>query len=78
MKRRTFLKSSVAAAAAAPLATGVAADEKEFIIDIHQHVNFHGRQNDVFVAHQRTMQISKTVLLPAGTAMERGTTHLGS
>jgi predicted TIM-barrel fold metal-dependent hydrolase len=39
----------------------------EPIIDIHQHTNYSGRSNDQLVAHQRTMGISKTVLLPAGS-----------
>ncbi|MEX2260444.1 MAG: amidohydrolase family protein [Bryobacteraceae bacterium] len=36
------------------------------IIDIHQHTNYSGRKDDAMVAHQRTMGISRTVLLPAG------------
>src|SRR2546427_12831073 len=37
------------------------------IIDIHQHTNYSGRSDAELVAHQRTMGISKTVLLPAGS-----------
>ena len=37
------------------------------IIDLHQHTNYSGRSNADLVAHQRTMGISKTVLLPAGS-----------
>src|SRR5262249_3264634 len=37
------------------------------IIDIHQHTNYSGRSDDDLIAHQRTMGISKTVLLPAGS-----------
>ena len=36
------------------------------IIDIHQHTPYSGREADQLVAHQRTMGIAKTVLLPAG------------
>jgi predicted TIM-barrel fold metal-dependent hydrolase len=39
----------------------------EAIIDIHQHTNYAGRSNDLLIAHQRTMGIAKTVLLPAGS-----------
>jgi predicted TIM-barrel fold metal-dependent hydrolase len=54
--RRTLL-----AQAAAPLI--YAADA---IIDIHQHTNYSGRSDEVMIAHQRTMGITKTILLPAG------------
>jgi uncharacterized protein len=37
------------------------------VIDIHQHTDYSGRTNAELVAHQRTMGISKTVLLPAGS-----------
>jgi predicted TIM-barrel fold metal-dependent hydrolase len=40
---------------------------REPIIDIHQHTNYSGRSNAELVAHQRTMGIAKTVLLPAGS-----------
>ena len=38
----------------------------EPIIDIHQHTNYSGRTDEQLIAHQRTMGITKTVLLPAG------------
>jgi len=50
---------------AAGAATVAAAAEA--IIDIHQHTNYSGRSDDVLVAHQRKMGITKTVLLPAGS-----------
>src|ERR1700680_560179 len=37
------------------------------IIDLHQHTNHSGRTNAQLIAHQRTMGITKTVLLPAGS-----------
>src|SRR5437588_12487008 len=37
------------------------------IIDIHQHTDYSGRSNAELIAHQRTMGITKTVLLPAGS-----------
>jgi predicted TIM-barrel fold metal-dependent hydrolase len=39
----------------------------EPVIDIHQHTNYSGRTDAELRAHQRTMGISKTVLLPAGS-----------
>jgi predicted TIM-barrel fold metal-dependent hydrolase len=55
--RRTFL-----VLACATLAQGA-----EPLIDIHQHTNYHGRSDEELIAHQRTMGITKTVLLPAGS-----------
>jgi predicted TIM-barrel fold metal-dependent hydrolase len=37
------------------------------VIDIHQHTNYSGRSDEELIAHQRTMGITKTVLLPAGS-----------
>ena len=37
------------------------------VIDIHQHTNYSGRSNEQLVAHQRTMGVTKTVLLPSGS-----------
>ena len=59
LSRRHFL--SLAAAAATP-----AAAAGETIIDIHQHTPYSGRTAEELVAHQRTMGITRTVLLPAG------------
>jgi len=39
----------------------------EPIIDIHQHTNYSGRSDAELIAHQRTMGITQTVLLPAGS-----------
>lgn len=54
-----------------------AANRDEEIIDIHQHINFSGRRNEDFLAHQQAMGISKTVLLPSGSALSMESTHLG-
>jgi len=50
----------------------------ETVIDVHQHVNFHGRRDDDLVEHQRTMGVSRTVLLPAGSALVRPSTDGGA
>ena len=49
----------------------------EPIIDIHQHVGYSGRPNDVLLSHQRAMGITSTILLPAGRAMKTPSTHEG-
>src|ERR1041385_7395382 len=38
----------------------------EPVIDIHQHTNYHGRTDAELIAHQRTMGVTHSVLLPAG------------
>lgn len=55
--RRAFLASACAAFA----------QHNEPVIDIHQHTNYAGRTNDQLRAHQHTMGVMKTVLLPAGS-----------
>jgi predicted TIM-barrel fold metal-dependent hydrolase len=61
LTRRSFLAASAAACCAPLRAAG------ERVIDIHQHTNYSGRTDEELVAHQRTMGITKTVLLPAGS-----------
>jgi predicted TIM-barrel fold metal-dependent hydrolase len=39
----------------------------EPVIDIHQHTTYSGRTDEQLLAHQRTMGIAKSVLLPAGS-----------
>jgi hypothetical protein len=58
LSRRAFL----AAAACAPLAAVPIP-----VIDFHQHTHYSDRTDDELIAHQRTMGISLTVLLPAGS-----------
>ena len=83
--RRSFLATSAAAIGSAvaprmsrsqdkPAAT---AKPAEPIIDIHQHTNYHGRSAEELLAHQRTMGISRTILLPAGSLVDSPSTHKG-
>jgi predicted TIM-barrel fold metal-dependent hydrolase len=51
--------------------------EPEPIIDIHQHLNYSGRPDDVLLAHQQAMGVTKTILLPAGRSVNSPTTHAG-
>jgi predicted TIM-barrel fold metal-dependent hydrolase len=63
--RRNFLFTSAAATAA--LLTGSHGDPaSEPVIDIHQHTDYRGRTDDQMIAHQRTMGVTHTILLPAG------------
>jgi predicted TIM-barrel fold metal-dependent hydrolase len=78
LSRRDFLASSAVFLSALQLHSAEPdAAAAEPIIDIHQHTNYSGRTNDQFIAHQRAMGISKTILLPAGTEVERPSTHMG-
>ena len=47
---------------------------RELIIDMHQHVQYSGRSDDVLVAHQRTLGVTTSVLMPSG---DRGGDHKG-
>lgn len=47
------------------------------IVDIHQHTNYHGRNDAGLIAHQAAMGVTKTVLLPAGSDALRPSTHGG-
>ncbi len=47
------------------------------IIDIHQHLGYSGRQDDQFLAHQRLMGATTTILLPAGSPVDTPSTHGG-
>jgi predicted TIM-barrel fold metal-dependent hydrolase len=58
LSRRAFL-----AAACTACARGA-----EPVIDVHQHTNYSGRTDEQLIAHQRTMGITKSVLLPAGSS----------
>ena len=39
------------------------------VVDIHQHTHYSGRTDETLIAHQRTMGITRTVLLPAGSKL---------
>ncbi|MBK5292581.1 MAG: amidohydrolase family protein [Acidobacteriia bacterium] len=57
--RRGFLAALSVSAATA--------QTSEPIIDIHQHTHYSGRSDEDLIAHQRTMGITKTMLLPSGS-----------
>ena len=47
------------------------------IIDIHQHTHFHGRSDQKLIAHQRKMGVTRTILLPSGSAVDTASTNHG-
>lgn len=80
LTRREFLAASTALALGAVVPacrTMEPQTGKHPIIDIHQHLNYSGRTDEVFLAHQRNMGITKTILLPAGREVNSASTHEG-
>lgn len=57
LTRRTFLGAACTSIARA-------ADP---VIDLHQHTHYAGRTDDDLIAHQKTMGVTLSVLLPAGS-----------
>lgn len=51
--------------------------KKEPIIDIHQHIHYHGRTDEQMLFHQREMGIATSILLPAGRPVNSASTHNG-
>jgi predicted TIM-barrel fold metal-dependent hydrolase len=79
ISRREFLVSA-AGLASGTVAAGYESAERaqaEPIIDIHQHVNYAGRPDNVLLAHQEAMGVAMTILLPAGRPLKSAATHNG-
>ena len=79
LTRRCFMASSVSAGVVA-WATDSKADDSnaaEPIIDIHQHTTYRARTPDQLIAHQRAMGVTQTILLPAGSSVQRASTGDG-
>ena len=75
LSRRQFLGASAALLFASRVkAADVKAAASEPIIDIHQHTHYHGRSDEDLIAHQKTMGVTLTVLLPAGSTVIRPST----
>jgi predicted TIM-barrel fold metal-dependent hydrolase len=79
--RRKFLSHSgvLLAASALPLGDfpGTSSRQDEPIIDIHQHLFYHGRTDGQLIAHQKAMGVTTTVMLPAGSPVNTMSTHFG-
>jgi uncharacterized protein len=54
--------------------SGAASGAPEPIIDVHQHVQYSGRTDEVLIRHQRTLGVTTSVLMPSG---DRGDGHPG-
>jgi len=79
--RRAFLRDAALLLAGAampdPLIAGDGPARRSRIIDIHQHQHYHGWTDEQLVAHQEAMGIGLTILLPAGSPVDRPSTHYG-
>ncbi len=65
--RRQFLSATGASIAASVLpGKALGRSDKQEIIDLHQHTNYSGRNDERLLRHQRALGIRRTVLLPAG------------
>ena len=65
--RRQILLTSLSASAA--FALGAAPAKPYEIVDIHQHTHYARREDDTLIAHQKAMEVTRTVLLPAGSKL---------
>lgn len=69
VSRRDFLRTSVFAAGSLALArhlSAAGANAAEPIIDVHGHLSYSGRTDPVFLAHQKALGVTLTILLPSG------------
>ncbi len=79
LSRRGFLVTSLSGSVVALSSFSRGAEDAaaEPIIDIHQHTNYRERTAEQLIAHQRTMGVTQTILLPAGSAVKRPSTADG-
>ena len=78
--RRDFLAASVSGSMLVHSTLAQGADEPtsaEPIIDIHQHTTYRERTSAQLMAHQQTMGVTQTILLPAGSSVKRPSTGDG-
>ena len=75
--RRDFLTTTALAAMGAAFPGASQGAEPDPIIDIHQHLGYSGRPDDVLLRHQQRMGVTTTVLLPAGRPVTSASTHEG-
>ena len=67
MNRRQFLtKTATTAAGVALPCHAIGLQPRQEIIDLHQHTNYSGRNDQRLLGHQKALGVSWTVLLPAG------------
>ena len=76
--RRRFLQTTALAALGTAAGCQTSTNPAhEPIIDIHQHVHYHDRPDDVLFSHQNAMGITRTILLPAGRPVNTLSTNNG-
>ena len=76
LSRRDFLRASALAAGSMVLARNLpaASAAAEPIIDVHGHLSYSGRTDPAFLAHQKALGATLTILLPSGV---RSANHPG-
>jgi uncharacterized protein len=67
LTRREFVAAGLMAGCA--VLQPAASQEQAETIDIHQHTHYAGRSDEILLAHQRKLGITRTVLLPAGSKL---------
>jgi predicted TIM-barrel fold metal-dependent hydrolase len=77
MSRRDFIAGVTTTILGVAAAQAQSGREAEPIIDIHQHLGYSGRPDDVLLRHQSEMGITTTILLPAGRNVNTPSTHDG-
>ncbi len=79
LSRRSFLLTSLSGSVVVLSSFSRGAEDAvaEPIIDIHQHTNYRERTAQQLIAHQRTMGVTQTILLPAGSDVKRPSTADG-
>ena len=80
LSRREFLAGAgtlLAGTALGLRGSAMAEPEAEQVIDIHQHISYMGRSDADLMHHQRTLGVTRTIMLPAGTPVNRPSTHDG-
>jgi predicted TIM-barrel fold metal-dependent hydrolase len=77
ISRRDFMAGVTTTALGVAAAGARALAQAEPIIDIHQHLGYSGRPDDVLLRHQHEMGITTTILLPAGRSVKTPSTHEG-
>ena len=67
LTRRHFLAATAAATANAAMpGRALGRNPKQEIIDLHQHTNYSGLNDERLLGHQKALGVKWTVLLPAG------------
>lgn len=75
--RRQFAITAAYGLAGMAVSQSCSKKTEDEVIDIHQHLNFHGRTKEDFIAHQTRMGVTRTVLLPSASALRLASTHFG-